>query len=394
MEFRGLNGTYDPEIMAVILYNIDNIKKSDDMYNDVFKHELIHFIQDFIYPTSIEFSILDLKLFLKLERGISGEKILYEYKKQRESMTSYLYEMKKQKNWHDFKLEDDLIYLKENKNYFIELKEDEIYYKFNIINFLEYITSKIQGSAHPDIPYNIIDKLIDVKLREVFGELDTSCRLLIVEYCLMYKNPMDKFMLEFIENREFWKNICLSKINYDSLECILSENLDEKKKKDNMSHLEELFKYLLKIYNDCPKICEWLEVLKEYLSEKVINKFFFSEIYHLKKEDFFDEYMTKIGVPIIIYKFDKNKKNQNDKCDLGIAKKYLDNEFYKIYLLRIFMKNKIDYFVFHKEDKINEIDEIKMITKNIDYKKSFQENVKQMFTNLQNIFDLNLIVKK
>ncbi len=226
--------------------------------------------------------------------------------------------------------------------YSIPLNNGSEVYSLGARDLLEYIAHKIEVRHYPShdkvsqFPYQSVDLLFK---KYGLSYIPEDIRLCIAECCLYNDNPIHFLFSQFLTNREHQQILAKLYSNYaDTYNFLLSimfkttDNIVETLSHKRKRRLEQ-FKGNLEIsYFHFPEIVNWISKVNIFSTERLSERFIFSDMYKMNNTEFLDfvkEVISMIGVPLVM-----NKKRQYISLPNRSKDMY---QFIQFYILQEFL---------------------------------------------------------
>lgn len=331
MQLYDINGSYYPSFFYMLLETNEDISTALDKYTQTFVHEFIHYLQDLILPYNIRLNLTNLALFGDIRQSVmeTGE-LVRPFTKWNENSVLLRDQRKYTLGKSEF-LNNRPCIESIKKDYFVipstgakvykyalMLKHPKKKYHIGAMDMLEYIAHKIE-SKHYGVntyytPYKTIDYIFDFYQ---LPDIPVDTRLCIVEYCLYNDNPIHVLFKDFLDNNfvKDHKNIF---IDYNRCYETLLHNtnwtavggFNETVISKTLRRLEN-FREVLTNHFNAPQfgvIIRWLEIVSNYVGAKFVDKFVFSDMFHMSLQGMIDninDIIDAIGFPLILNKANK-----------------------------------------------------------------------------------------
>lgn len=331
MQLNNIGGHYCPSFFYMVLDTNEDINIALKKYTQTFIHEFIHYLQDLILPYNIRLNLTNLALFGNIHQSvIETGKLVRPFDKWNENS-------KLLREQRDFTLGKPKFLTQKpcieaiEKDYFIipsteakvykytlVLKQPRKKYHVSAIDMLEYIAHKIETKHYEDnafqTPYKTIDYIFDFYQ---LSDIPFDVRLCIVEYCLYNDNPIHVLLKDFFDSNIIKNN---KNIFTDYTKCYdlllhhsswtATGGFNETIISKTIRRLED-FKVTLTNHFSAPQfntIIHWLETVADYVGRRFVNRFIFSDIYHMNFQELLDSIsniIDSIGLPMILNKANK-----------------------------------------------------------------------------------------
>lgn len=364
MPLNSIKGEYIPSFFSIILKTDEDISVAIEKNESTFIHEFIHYLQDLILPYTIRVNLSNIRWFLNIQQfAINNGYIKRPFKEwdydANLTKLQYSYTMGTDYFVDDVKdIGNPIVISKEQEGfdasfsnkqrkfnvykYSIPINNGSETYNLGARDLLEYIAHKIEVRHYPSydkvsqLPYQSVDLLFE---KYGLSYLPEDIRLCIAECCLYNDNPMHFLFSQFLKNSENKQILARLRLNYaDTYEFLLSimfettDNIVETLSHKRKRRLEQFRDNLGLSYFHFPKIVSWISKVSFFSTERLSERFIFSDIYKMSNTEFLNfiqEVISTIGVPLVM-----NKKGQY--ISLPNMSKDAD-QFIQFYILQEFL---------------------------------------------------------
>lgn len=214
------------------------------------------------------------------------------------------------------------------------------FYSLGARDLLEYIAYKIEKKHFPaeanlpQLPYASLDLLFDYY---GLSEVPEEIRLCIAEACLYNDNPIRFLFLNFLENTKFKQ--CTSTLTYEkvykrllNIEFQATDGIKETISHKTSRRLTQFEKDLTIHYANFTDIRKWIARVNAFVEQKMVNRFIFSDMFHMSNLDFsatMSDIIAEIGLPLLMNNRQECVSLQTQETDV--------NEFVQFYIFQNFL---------------------------------------------------------
>lgn len=337
MFLRNIDGSYLPSFFTIMLMTDDDERNAIENNQATFVHEYIHYLQDLILPYCIRVNMSYVRWFYNIccvaRKSNEIKRPFNDWDKDSiDTKMQFNYTFGENKDLNrDFKIKkiewssksfsgyDPAVSHKirclKVYNYCIKFINGSSYH-LGARDIMEYIAYKIEtkhfGGAnnYPRFPYRSIDILFDYYgLKEVSDEI----KICIAEYCMYNDHPIHALLNLFLENEDRRKQIKNSSFETISQELLNSgftsvDMVSESIANKTQRRLNDFKNDLQFIYGYSEILSNWIQKVGDFAKDNLSNRFIFSELYNMSKEEF-SKYIKwiidNIGLPFIINRKEK-----------------------------------------------------------------------------------------
>lgn len=352
MRLNITEGYYEPSYFFMKIETNDSLDIDLLKHQQTFTHEFIHFLQDIFLPYNIRMNLNELNKFANIANKIKIHGIKKPYLDPREEAIEAEKILTFTWGGNGFISEDTDITSLTPESFTITGTSINVYkynaelsngkqYAVGARDMLEYIAHKIESKywtvEAPAFPYRTMDKVLD---HLELSSMPDECKIALIEYSLHNDNPFHHLLqtVKFIKAQGLQINL----LEINSIYALLknyqwnsaggfSENIDSKIQR----RLAEIKTALNERFygGNFSSISMWVDDVINFASLEITGKLFFSDIYRMEEQDFFDE-ITRlieiIGVPLIF--------NNKEECISLLSEKYDNNQFIQFYAAFNFME--------------------------------------------------------
>ncbi len=337
MFLRSIEGNYSPSFFLIHLMSNESGSAIISNNKATFVHEYIHFIQDIIFPYCIRTNMSYFCWFDNIcKYGKSNKQIKRPFNNWNQNCSNL--DMQFKQTFGSLKDQNKELKIKEIKSskkhfsafdsrYSMRNRELDVYkyelifennskYQLGARDLLEYITYKIETKHYggknefPKYPYKTIDYLFEYYS---YSDLDEAKKIFIAEYCMYNDNPIHYLFNIFFHNKnrmELIYGLDIDKL-YDKFSNVCNISIDGVN--ETFAHKverrsNEFLNELKNLYHHSDQLCNWIEHINSYARKKFLNRFIFTELFIMKKNEF-EEYMStlysELNYPPILNKEEK-----------------------------------------------------------------------------------------
>lgn len=353
MIIKAANGYYSPSFFNITIESDENLEDIISNNEQTFVHEYIHFLQDLILPYCIRLNLTQIsQLGCMSEYASSHSKIVRPFQEWNDDC--HITNRQMDYTWGDNEFFDRVSSIRNIERDFFTIPSGPRVYRYFLYSdkikkyqvgardMLEYIAHKIESKHWEintyDFPYRTVDKLF-----EFYGLFDVpvEVRLCIVEYCLYNDNPIHILIKDFFESG-FINNNKSRFTSYPNCKEFLlgygwesnggfKETIFSKTRR----RLNDFNQWLINQYQhpQYSEIRKWVNLVSEYIDEKLSKRLILSEFYTMNYEQFIEkinEIIKDIGIPLIF----NNKK----KCACMLPIGFEPQPFTQFYVMLHFLQ--------------------------------------------------------